>query len=83
MSQRAQTKDERYLRGLYELAQAAGDVETEFDMFEVGQYVGQSPKAVKTIVALLARANFVRKLDKTRLRLTPNGERRLQDLMEA
>ena len=80
MSQRAQTKDERYMQGLYELAQAAGTWEKEFDMVEVGQYVGLTPKAVKAIVALLARANFVKKASKTHLCITQHGQQLVRGL---
>ena len=74
MSQRAQTKDQRYIEGLFELARAAGNMEAGFDMNEVGAHVGISPRGVKTIVALLARANFVKKLSKTQLCITVQGE---------
>jgi Mn-dependent DtxR family transcriptional regulator len=80
MSQRAQTKDERYMQGLYELAQAAGSWEADFDMVEVGEHVGLSAKPVKAIVALLARANFVKKIDKKRLRITEHGRRLVHEL---
>lgn len=81
--QKAVTKDERFLMGLYELAEEAGDLYATFDVLEVGESTNLSPKAVKTIVTLLAQANFVKKVSRTELCLTDHGIRLAEELFQS
>jgi hypothetical protein len=68
------TKDERYVVSVYEMAMLNNDLETVLDRYEAGARVGISPKAVDAICHLLMQANFIKKVDKTAIKLTKNGE---------
>lgn len=81
MSQKALTKDEQYMLGLFKLTQAAKSDRWDFEMNEVGEFVGMTPKAVKAVVALLAQAHFVKKTSKTRIQIAPRGEVLAQELL--
>lgn len=67
------TLDERFLLKLYELAMESGDPFAEVDFLGIAQSLGQRQTAVKTIVQHLAKANFIKKIDETRVYLTRQG----------
>lgn len=75
MTERSRTKDELIILRLYELAQEAGDMDAEFDRYEVGKSIGMAQRGVDTICNLLAQANFIKKVDNKMVRLTSQGER--------
>lgn len=74
MGGKAKTKDEQFIIKTYEMALSIGGPFEEVDGVVVGAAVGLSPKAVQTIVNLLAKANFVKKREDERLCLTKRGE---------
>lgn len=82
MSRFQRTKDEYFLIALYEMAQAAGDLEAAFDKYAVGEKGGVSQKAVDAISRQCMRTNFIRKASETAVYLTPNGCRLVEALLE-
>lgn len=64
------TLDEQLLCKLYELAMENGDPFSEVEL--LGLMHGQEG-TVKTIVRDLAKANFIKKIDETRVYLTRQG----------
>lgn len=64
------TLDERFLMKLYELAMENGDPFSEVEL--LGLMHGQET-SVKTVVKHLAKANFIKKIDETRVYLTRQG----------
>lgn len=68
------TKDERFIIEAYETVQALNDPEAVLDRYVIGQNCSLSQRAVDTICNLLAQANFIKKIGKTEMRLTKNGE---------
>lgn len=74
MSQRAQTKDQRFLLTLYERATLEGDVSTPFSRFEIGESIGLHKKAINTICRDLLQCNFLKKDGPDNVYLTKNGE---------
>lgn len=79
---KSHTKDEKYLIALYEMAMEAGDIETEFDKYEVGIRAHLQPKGVNAISQLLFRANFIKRGDENMIHLTPHGEKLVLQLLE-
>lgn len=68
------TKDEHYVLALYELAKASGNLEQEFDRYDVGTKANINPKAVNAICKLLIQANFIKKRGEQEVFLTGHGE---------
>lgn len=66
------TLDEQLLCKLYELAMENGDPFSEVELLGLMDYF-QRKTAVKTIVKHLAQANFIKKIDETRIYLTRQG----------
>ena len=66
MSRFQRTKDEYFMIALYEMAMEAGDFETPFDRYAVGERGGVTPKAVNAIAKLLIQANFIKKSSENR-----------------
>lgn len=72
------TKDESYIIALYKAAGKGGLK----DRYEIGRQVGLSERAVNAILNGLEQANFVKKVDKTAVFLTANGEALALRLLE-
>jgi hypothetical protein len=68
-----QTKEERFLVKLYDIAKQHEDIEQEMDLQELEHLTGMSGKAILAACNVLAQANFIRKVGKTAIRLTSNG----------
>lgn len=68
-----QTKEERFLLKLYDIAKQRADIEEGVDLQELEQVTGLTSKAILALCQVLAQANFVRKVGKTAVRLTSNG----------
>ncbi len=77
----SKTIDEKFLIKLYEIAKTKDNYEAEIDCLEVGRAIGQREKTTKTIVKLLAQANFIRKIDSNIIQLTQNGIRLAEELI--
>lgn len=73
MTQKKQSKEERYLVKLYESAKTKGDPEREIDRYEVGHILGEHTRSVDNIVRLLCKNNFLKKGDENLVYLTPAG----------
>lgn len=82
MSKKGTTKDEMFLIKLYQVALQAGDVQMEFDRFEIGRLIGQNDKGANVIARDLAQANFVRKGDGEAVYLTNHGLRLVMTLLD-
>ncbi|NGX43481.1 MAG: hypothetical protein K940chlam7_01779 [Chlamydiae bacterium] len=67
------TKDEKFILSAFEAAEQSGDTFAVLDRYEIGNSIGLSPKTVNTICQLLAKANFIKPVGKTEIRLTNNG----------
>ena len=74
------TAEEKYLIKLYEMANNAGDIYSEVDMFLVGKQVGIKEKTVKILIRNLAQTNFIKKSENDLVYLTPNGLSLIIDL---
>lgn len=74
MSQKGHTKDEKFMLALYEMALEAGEIDTAFNRYQIGEKIGLHPKAVDTICTLLLQANFIKKEGKEAVFLTDNGQ---------
>lgn len=82
MTHRARTKDEMFMLKLYEEALKQPEIDTAFDRYKIGALVSLHPKGVDTICTLLCQANFVKKISKTELAITPQGIRLVKSLLE-
>jgi len=82
MSQRAQTKDQRFLLRLYELAEAEGDIYIPFNRYDIGEAVGLQKRAIETICRSLLQCNFIKKSGDEAIHLTPNGVKLVSEFLE-
>ncbi|NGX37176.1 MAG: hypothetical protein K1000chlam2_00329 [Chlamydiae bacterium] len=73
MSERKKSKEELYLKKIYELAK-----EDEIDRYKVGRALSEHTRSVNNIVQLLAKNGFIKKNGDTLIRLTPSGIRYLE-----
>lgn len=74
MNQKAKTKDERFILTLHASTEKEDSQWTSINPYSIGDKLGQSQKVVKTIVRLLAQANFVKKWKDNSISLTEKGE---------
>lgn len=74
MSQRAKTKDERFMITLYELAEQNGDISTPVNRYEIGKIIGLNDKGLNTICKTLLQANFIKKNGEEEVYLTDLGK---------
>ncbi len=70
---KAVTQDEKLMIMLYELSLKAGDLETKFNRYDLGQKVGLHDRGINAICKLLMQANFIKKSGETDIYLTKNG----------
>lgn len=82
MSQKGRTPDEKFLIQLYKLAHQNGDPYKAIDYRGVAARLGQKESAVKNIIKLLAKANFITKVDDTMILLTSHGSDFVVDELE-
>jgi len=82
MSQKGRTPDEKFLIQLYKLAHENGDPYKAIDYRGVAARLGQKESAVKNIIKLLAKANFITKVDETMILLTSHGSDFVVDELE-
>lgn len=80
-SKKATTKDELLMLKLFEMAEKAGDPQTEIDRYAIGKQIGQAAHAMDTIIKHLAQANFVKKGEGSAIFLTPNGIELVEHLL--
>jgi Mn-dependent DtxR family transcriptional regulator len=66
------TLDEKLLLKIYEMGLDM-DEPIDIDIMEVGREIGQNDRSIKTTVRDLAQANFIKKIDGNKVRITPNG----------
>ena len=83
MSQKGRTPDEKFLIQLYKIAHQNGDPYKAIDYRGVAARLGQKESAVKNIIKLLAKANFITKVDDTMILLTPHGCDFVMDELES
>ena len=82
MSHKSITKDELFLVKLFELAQRLGDTYADVDRYAVGKPMSQNDKSVDNIVRMLAQTNFIVKTEGNAIKLTLQGERFVESLLE-
>jgi Mn-dependent DtxR family transcriptional regulator len=80
MSTKGQTKDESFMRRLYQEASKKESIDEPIDRYVIGGLIGLQKKAVDTICNNLAQANFIKKEGDSEVSLTPQGLRLIQSL---
>jgi len=78
MNQKARTRDELFLLKIYETAPRSLDVDSHC----IGRALRHSHRTIENIVRHLAQANFVKKGERNRLQLTPQGVRLVEQLLK-
>lgn len=73
MTERKKSKEELFLKKLYELAKATGDPENEIDRYEVGKLVGEHEKGTDNTVQMLVKNGFLKRAEEPFIYLTPGG----------
>ena len=74
MSERKKSREELYLKKIYELAK-----EGEIDRYEVGRALSEHTRKVDNIVQLLTKNGFIKKNGDTLIHLTESGMRYLRE----
>jgi Mn-dependent DtxR family transcriptional regulator len=82
MSQKSRTPDERLMIAFYQAAMESGDPFRELEVPGIANALGQKETAVKNIIKHLAQANFIKKIDYSRVYLTQHGCNFVLDLLE-
>jgi len=77
MSQKGRTLDEKFLIQVYRTS-----TDQEVDIREVASFLRFRENAVKNIVRDLAQANFIKKLDGTKIVLTAHGRNFVEQELE-
>jgi hypothetical protein len=80
MNKRGVTKDELFMKKLYELSFKEG-VCTAVDRYVIGNLIGQNDKGIDTIVRHLAQANFIKKTTGNFCILTTQGEELVENFL--
>ncbi len=73
MNQKRLSKEEQFIKRLYELALEAGDPEAEVDRYLPAEVFSGNPKSVDNIVQVLTKNNFIKKSEDNLIYLTPLG----------
>ena len=81
MTQKRRTPEERLLLQVYDMAAGRGDLYGDLDPWEVASELQLSPKKAKTLLRNLYQGNFLKKVSDQALRLTPHGERYVNQLL--
>lgn len=82
MTQKAMTKDEIFIRKLYDLSMQLGTPYEHIDCLEVARSIGQNTKGAQVIARDLAQANFIKKAAGNRIYLTDHGLKLVNQIME-
>lgn len=82
MTEKSQTKDERFIIKAYKTALKLGDRAHPVDKYAVGHDVGLHPRAVDAICNLMVRSNFIKKTGEKDIIITEQGERLVNRLLE-
>jgi len=73
MSQKKKSKEELFLKKLYELAKQSGDVENDVDRYAVGKLVGEHEKGADNTVQMLVKNGFLKRGEGSNVYLTERG----------
>lgn len=73
MSEKKKSKEELFLKKLYELSSAFGDPLSEIDRYEVGKEMGEHTKTIDHCVQMLTKNNFLKKHGESHVSLTQLG----------
>jgi Mn-dependent DtxR family transcriptional regulator len=76
------TKDEMFILKAYQELERLSDRDALLNRYQIGRLAGISEKGVDAICNQLAKANFIKKVGEEEFRLTSNGERLAQSLLE-
>ncbi len=82
MVERARTKDETFMIRLFEEASKLPEIDDPLDRYDIGKLAGLHPTATDTICVLLAQCNFIKKISKAEIALTPHGMKLVNQLLE-
>ena len=82
MAKKAYTKDEQFILALYDLVVESGDKDAPILILEIQKVTKFHDKSLGIIHRNLAQANFVKKVEDTHLRLTPQGWALARKLLE-
>lgn len=77
----SKTKDERFVLALYKIAKESGDIEGNYNKYQVGESIGLHYRAVDAICRLLIQANFIKKAGEEDIYLTPHGIKLAEQLL--
>jgi hypothetical protein len=77
----SRTKDERFILAIYKIAKESGDMEGNYDRYEVGNTIGLHYRGVDAICRLLIQANFIKKSSEDEIYLTPHGIKLAEQLL--
>ena len=80
MSQRKKSKEELFLKKLYELAEQSGSPENEVDRYEAGKLVGEHEKGADNTVQMLVKNGFLKRGEDKAVYLTAQGVRFVKEL---
>ncbi|MFT4552433.1 MAG: Mn-dependent DtxR family transcriptional regulator [Chlamydiales bacterium] len=80
---KSHTKEERFLIHLNKLATEAKNLDEPFEYAEIAKSLGQSEKGVKTTVQILTSTNFIKKLNKSKVFITPHGVKLVEQLEQS
>jgi Mn-dependent DtxR family transcriptional regulator len=80
---KAKTPDEKLMLQFYQMAEQKGDLLCVLSVKLAAEKVGLKETATKNIIKLLAQANFVIKIDETRIHLTEHGCRFVQEELDS
>jgi Mn-dependent DtxR family transcriptional regulator len=75
------TPDERFLIKASQLASAKGDFQRPVNFITVGKAIGMKESAGKNTIKLLAKANFILKIDDLMITVTERGQNHVNKLL--
>ncbi len=82
MGKASYTKDEKFLMALYENTKDREDPEEPVDGYAIGATIGMATRQVDAICTQLMRANFIKRVDKHFVYLTPHGVKLTESLID-
>ena len=82
MVKKSTTREERIMMLLYTNAKEAGDLEIDQPIEEIAKSMGVTLNSLGNSINTLAQINFIKKSGPTHIRLTANGIRLAESLLE-
>ena len=82
MGRFSNTKDEKFLITIYEIAQCKGNFFSTITNTEICMKLQKEKKTVHNMIKYLLQSNFLKKINKETVKLTENGKQLAQSLFE-